>query len=323
MQDTIYDTIIIGAGAAGLTAAIYSARRNLKTLVLSKDIGGQTNLANEIENYPGIINQPSGFELMQTFRQQAESFGAVIKLESVLGIKPETDFFKVKTGQNEYQTKTIILAFGLDHKKLGASGEDKFVGRGVAYCAICDGPLFRNKIVAVVGGGNSSLDAAIFLSGIAKMVYLIHRRDSFKAEALLEKKVREAKNIEIIFDSEVKEIKGDEIARSIMVKDKEGTEKEIEVDGVFVEIGYEATTDWLADLIKLNNKKEIIIDGSAKTSLDGIFAAGDVTNAPHKQIVISAGEGARAALEVYEYLKQKEGLAEAPDWGRRGLKSRV
>lgn len=312
----MYDTIIIGAGAAGLTAALYTARRNLKTLILSKDIGGQTAVATEIENYPGVIDQPNGFELMQTFKKQAEKFGAEIKHEGVTEIKKNKDIFSVKTDKNSYSAKTVILAFGLTPRELGVPGEDKLKGRGVAYCATCDGPLFKNKTVAVVGGGNSALDAADYLSGLAKKVYLIHRRDEFRAEAILQKKVKQAKNIELVLNSEIQEIKGSNKVESIKLSSQD---EEIQVDGVFIEIGYQAKTDWLKNLVKLNSKGEIITDENCRTSTPGIFAAGDVTDAPYKQIVISAGEGAKAALQAHKYIQQKSPTEnnEVPDWGQR------
>lgn len=312
----MYDTIIVGAGAAGLTTAIYAARRNLKTLVLSKDIGGQTATATQIENYPGVLDQPNGFTLMQNFKKQAESFGAEIKYGVVFGIKKVKEFFQVNTDRNSYSTKTVILAFGLTPRELGVPGEDKFKGKGVAYCATCDAPLFKDKVVAVVGGGNSALDAADLLSGIAQKAYLIHRRDEFTSEAVLQQKVEQAQNIERVLNSEIVKIKGGKKVESIIIKNNQSSQmKEVEVDGIFVEIGYEAKTAWLKGLVKLNERGEIITDENCRTSVPGVFAAGDVTDAPYKQIVISAGEGAKAALQTFKFIQQEEDLNEVPDWG--------
>ncbi|NQU77743.1 FAD-dependent oxidoreductase [Candidatus Falkowbacteria bacterium] len=323
----IYDVIIIGAGAGGLTAGLYSSRRNLKTLVISKDLGGQTAIATEIENYPGVLGQPNGAKLMQDFKKQAISFGAEIKLELVNSIEPPAppalslsngsndSGFVVKTEKEKYETKTIILAFGLSHRELGVKGEKEFAAKGVAYCATCDAPFFKQKTVAVVGGGNSGLDAAELLSGIAKKVYLIHRGESFTAESVLQKNIQKAENIEVLLNSEIKEIKGQTKVESIIIANAK--EKEIKVDGVFVQIGYAPKTDWLKDLVKINQKGEVITDENCRTSHPGIFAAGDVTDAPYKQIVISAGEGAKAALQAYDYIKRNGGLnKETPDWGR-------
>jgi len=282
-----------------------------------------------------------GFELMQTFKTQAEKFGAEIKQELVSEIQNHKDNFTVKTNSNSYQTKTVILAFGLSPRELGVPGEDKLKGRGVAYCATCDGPFFKNKTVAVIGGGNSALDAADYLSEITKKVYLIHRRDEFRAESVLQKKVEQAKNIEIILNSEIAEIKGKDKVESIVIKNNVGADcnppshviknivgidrnqsdcnPPIKIDGVFIEIGYQAKTDWLKNLVKLNAKGEIITDENCCTSIPGIFGAGDVTDAPYKQIVISAGEGAKAALQAHKYIQQKSPKEnnEVPDWGGR------
>jgi len=302
----MYDTIIVGAGPAGLTAAIYASRRNLKTLVLSKNIGGQASLAAEIENYPGVLNKPSGFELMQNFKTQAENLGAEIKYEGVNKIEKDNSNFKVTADQNIYQAKTVILALGLAHRELEVKGEEKLKGRGVAYCATCDGPLFKNKTVAVVGGGNSALDAADYLSGLAKNVYLIHRRDKFSAESIREKKVRQSKNITIFLNVIVKEIKGQNKVESIIVEDlKDKSQQELKLNGLFIEIGYQAKTGWLKNIINLNDKGEIITDENCCTSAPGVYAAGDVTDAPYKQIIISAGEGAKVALQAHQYLQQK------------------
>lgn len=312
----IYDVVIIGAGAAGLTAGLYASRRNLKTLILSKDLGGQTAIATEIENYPGVLEKPNGFALMQIFKKQAEGFGALIKLESAAAINSQKDKFSIKTEKSNYQAKTIILAFGLSHRELGVPGEKELRGRGVAYCATCDAPFFKRKTVAVVGGGNSALDAADLLSGLAKQVYLVHRGDKFSGETVLQEAVKKAKNIEILLNSRIKEIKGKDKVETAIIETS-AKSQELKIDGIFIEIGYEAKTGWLKNLIKLNKRKEIITDENCRTSYPGIFAAGDVTDAPYKQIIISAGEGAKAALQTYNYLKQKEGLKDAPDWGKR------
>ena len=322
-----YDTIIIGAGAAGLTAGLYAARRNLKTLIISKDVGGQTAIATEIENYPGVIDEPNGFQLMQKFQKQAEGFGAEIKYQAVVSIEKSKKDFKIKTDKNSYTAKTIILAFGLTPRELNVPGEEKLKGKGVAYCATCDGPLFKEKTIAIVGGGNSALDAADLMSSIAKKVYLIHRRNEFTAESVLQKKVlaksesasggKQAKNITTILNSEIKKINGQARVESVVVANtQEKNTKIINLDAVFIEIGYQAKTDWLKDLIKLNPQGEIITDENCRTNVPGIFAAGDVTDAPYKQIVISAGEGAKAALQAYAYIQKNQGLDETPDWGK-------
>lgn len=323
----IYDVVIIGAGPAGLTAAIYASRRALKTLVLSKDIGGQASKTFEIENYPGF-NFITGPKLISKFKNQAEKSGAEIKLDEVTGIdklKKEKGFKVRASSKDEYQTKTIILAFGLTPKDLGVKGEDKFKGRGVSYCATCDSPLFKDKMVAVVGGGNSALETAELLAKIAKKVYLIHRRKEFRGDEILVKKVKNTYNIELVLNSVIKEIKGDRFVKSIILEKRNDSGslikcKEVSIDGVFVEVGYEAKTIWVSSLVELNGKGEIKITSNNETSEPGIFAAGDATNITYKQIIISASEGAKAGLQAYKYIREIEGKVLVPDWGRKKFK---
>lgn len=319
MSKEVYDTIIVGAGAAGLTAAIYTSRRTLKTLVISKDIGGQTATTSNIENYPSF-EQVDGFELMTKFKKQAEKYGAIFVNGEVAGLEKNNDLFKVKTSTETYLAKTVILGFGLGHRQLGVPGEKKFKGRGVSYCATCDAPLFKNKTVAVVGGGNSALDAAELLSKIAKKVYLIHRRDNFTGEQILIERVSKTSNIEVVWQKQILEIKGNNKLTSILIGNFPDSKnpQELKLDGLFIEIGMFAKTDWLKNLLKVNERGEIIITPDCETSVSGIFAAGDITTITYKQIVISAGEGAKAALQAYRFLQsKKDAFSETGDWGRR------
>lgn len=312
-----YDTIIIGGGAAGLTAAIYAARRTLKTLVISQDIGGQAATTTHIENYPGY-DLVDGAILMQKFQQQAQKFGAEFAYEEVQKIiKLDDDTFKVKTPANEYTGKTLILAFGLTRQKLGMPGEEKLAGKGVAYCATCDAPLYKGKVVAVVGGGNSALDAALLLSKISPKVYLIHRRDEFRGEEVLVNEIKKAKNIELVLNSKPVAVNGDKLVESIVVSDvnDENKKREIKVQGVFVEIGLVAKPDIIKGLVDLDKKNQVITTKDGATSSPGIFAAGDITDIQYKQVVISAGEGAKAALQAYKYLQGKKGAPVGIDWG--------
>lgn len=310
----LYDTIIIGAGAAGLTAAIYTCRKKMSTLVLSSDIGGQTNLTNHIENYPGVDACP-GPDLMKKFEEQAKLFGAEIILSKATKIEKKKDEFIVFAGDNTYETKTLILAFGKVHKSLNIPGEEKFFGRGVSTCATCDAPLFKNKIAAVIGGGNAAVEAALELSAIAKKVYLVHRRDKFRADEISVEKVRSDRKIELVLSNIPFEIKGDKFVKSLIVQNANTKEqKELLVDGVFVEIGYELDTGIVKHLVKLTDKNEIITDRAGKTSDSAIFAAGDVSITPFKQTVISAGEGAVAALSCHRYLTS--GKESSLDWGK-------
>ncbi len=310
---TIYDTIIIGAGAAGLTAATYTCRKKMSTLILSADVGGQTNLTNHIENYPGVDACP-GPDLMKKFEEQAKRFGAELILLKVTKIEKKKGIFLVFAGEQKYESKTLILAFGKVHRSLNIPGEEKFFGRGVSTCATCDAPLFKNKIAAVIGGGNAAVEAALELSAIAKKVYLIHRRQEFRADEITVEKMKKDKKIELVLNHESTEIKGDKFVKSITVRDVAAkTTKELLVDGVFVEIGYELDTGMVKHLVKLTDKNEVIADRAGKTSDPAIFAAGDVTITPFKQTVISAGEGAVAALSCHKYLS---GGKESSDWAK-------
>lgn len=308
-----YDVIIIGAGAAGLTAAIYTCRKKLSTLVLSADIGGQTNLTNHIENYPGV-SACTGFELMKKFEEQAKQFGAEIVLARATKIEKKKNTFTV-TADKQYEAKSLILAFGKVHRSLNIPGEQKFFGRGVSTCATCDAPLFKNKTAAVIGGGNAAVEAALELSAVGKKVYLIHRREQFRADEITVEKARKDKKIEIILPHIPIEIKGDKLVRSLIVQDvNTKATKELLVDGVFVEIGYEVDTSIVKDLVKLTDKNEIITDKAGRTSNPAIFAAGDVTTTQYKQTVISAGEGAVAALSCHKYLTG--GKESSLDWAK-------
>lgn len=300
----MYDVIIIGGGPAGLSAAIYAARRALKALVLAKEIGGQAVYASKVENYPGFDLVP-GFELMEKMQAQAKNLGAEIKLTGVDEIKKEGEGFFVRAGEESFEARAIILCFGAVPRKLGLPGEDKFKGCGISYCATCDAPFYKNKIAAVVGGGNAALDAAILLSKFAKQVYLIHRRDEFRAEEVRVNAAKELPNVELILNSEVDAIGGDKAICSITAKNNtSGEKREIEVNGIFVEIGHIVESNFVGKLVELDERRQIIVNQKNETNLPGVFAAGDATIVPWKQIVIAAGEGAKAALSAYAYLQK-------------------
>lgn len=299
-----YDVIIIGGGAAGLAAAIYSARREMKTLVLTVNLGGQAAMASKVENYPGSAKK-SGIELMKKFAEQAKKFGAKIIFDRVekISAKGGKYPFKIKGTRDNFEAKAVILALGKSPHKLEVPGEAKFHHKGIVYCATCDAPLFKDKIVAVVGGGNSSFDAAILLTKIAKKVYLIHRREEFRAEESDVEKFKKKNNTELVLNCEIIEIKGDDFIKSVIVKNnQDGSEKEIMLSGLFVEIGYDVDPKLFKDLVKMDEVNQIKTDSCGRTSAPGIFAAGDVTDVPFKQIVISAGAGAKAALCAYDYI---------------------
>ena len=315
MSETIYDVVIVGAGPAGLSAAIYTTRRALKTLLISKDLGGQASLTDEIENYPGF-EKIGGIELMQKFQAQAKSFGAEFMATEVTGLKKSSDLFSIKTTDDkELQAKAVILAFGLTPRNLEVPGEKELTGKGVTYCATCDGPLYKNKNVVVVGGGNSALDAAEFLSHVAKQVYLLHRRDTFRGEQILIDQVKAAKNVEIIYNANTIAIKGENNVTGLTYQTNDNKTRELEVDGVFIEIGHIAKTQWLGDLVEYTDRKELNISLDCETKTPGLFAAGDVTSITYKQVVISAGEGAKAALQAYRFLQGDKALI--PDWTKK------
>jgi thioredoxin reductase (NADPH) len=312
----IYDVIIVGAGPAGLTAAIYACRRELKTLIISKDLGGQIAKAPDVRNFPGF-EEISGAELTQKMMDQAQKLGAEVVFEGIKSVQKNGKNFEVQASAGKYKGKTLILAYGKTPRSLGVEGEEKFTGKGVSYCATCDMPVFRNKTVAILGGGNSALDAAIYGSKIAKQIYIVHRREGFRADEVELKNAKKAKNIEFVLNAIPKEIKGDKFVKSIIVEDVNTKQtRDIPVDGIFVEIGYEVKTDIVAHLVKLDELKQIIIDNTCSTSQPGIFAAGDITNTPMKQSIVAAGEGAKAALSAYHYLQGTK-PAIMLDWGKK------
>ena len=317
-----YDVIIIGGAAAGLTSAIYTCRKNLKTLVITVDVGGQTLLTNHIENYPGYFTEapgyPSGPKLMQTFEAQAKNFGAEFVYGKVNKIEKSDHGFLVHlTNGEKYESKALILAYGKVPRSLDIPGEDKFIGRGVSTCATCDAPIMKNKITAVVGGGNSAIEAAELLTKFSSKVYVVHRRDAFRADEITLNRVKANPKIEFVLNAIPIEIKGDKFVKSVVVENVNTKEKrEIELNGVFVEIGYIIDTSFVKEFVTINESNEIVVNDAGETGYPGIFAAGDLTNVPYKQTVISAGEGARAGLSAYNYIMKLEGKTGAKlDWG--------
>ena len=302
----MYDLIIIGGGPAGLTAAVYAARKKMDTLLVTTEFGGQLMWTREIENYMGY-QFISGPELMGKFEEQVKRFAVNTEYEEVIGLRVQDDgTFSVKTATGEYQSKTVILASGKRSRMLGVPGELEFAGRGVSYCATCDGPLFAGKTVAVVGGGNSAVQAAIELSLVAPTVYLVSK-SAYIADPIVLDKMKATKNI-IELQGYISEgIYGNDVVEKLTLREiASGAERELAVQGVFVEVGLEPNSEFLENLVTLNEQKELVIDCRARTNISGLFAAGDVTNGPDKQIVIAAGDGAKAALMAYDYLLYKK-----------------
>lgn len=311
-KNEIYDVIIIGAGAAGLTAAVYTGRRELNTLILTKDIGGQAATTDEIENWPGEMSI-LGPDLMNKFKAQAEKWGAKIEFSEIKEIKKEKDYFVLKADGKEYKALTIILGFGLEHRKLGISGEKEFTGKGVSFCATCDGPLFKGKTIGVVGGGNSALDAVEYLAKLGEKVYMFIRKDIFNpnAETVLVETIQDLEKqgkVEIMWNTEVKEIKGETLIKSVnLFNNKKDETKDLDLNGIFIEIGMIPQTQVIKGLVDLDERGQIVIDQGCNTSVPGIFAAGDVTISPYKQLVTSAGEGCKAALSAYTHIQKQRG----------------
>lgn len=299
-----YDVIIIGGGPAGITAAIYTSRRLLKTLVITKESGGQVVKTPDIENYPGF-DLISGTELAEKFTNQAKKFGAEIIFDEVTHLEEKNGEFIISSQKEKYIAKSLILAFGKIPRKLNIPGENEFRGKGVSYCSTCDAPFFKNKTVTVNGGGNSAFEAALDLSKAAKKVYLIHRRDEFTAEDIMINKVKKAENVEIITSAKIEKIEGDQVVKSITISQHE-KERKIETDGVFIEIGYIVADGLIKDFVEMDEKNQIKTHKDHSTSRKGVFAAGDLTNSYYKQIVISAGEGAIAGLSAAKYVDEKD-----------------
>jgi len=306
MKEQIFDTIIIGSGPAGITAGIYAVRREMKALVIGKEPGGQVVWASEVENYPGF-KKINNIELITKWNEHAKGLGVEFRTEEIQKIEKSDKGFIVYASKEKYETKTVIIAMGLVPRRLAIPGEEEYIGKGISYCANCDSPFYRGMQVAVVGGGNAALDAAEILSKIAKQVYLIHRREEFRGFEALVEEVKSKKNIKLILNSVPKEIVGKERVTAIKVVNKEKEEQEIVVDGIFIEIGRIAHTDLVADLVERTKQNQIMVDDKCRTKTPGLFAAGDVTTTPYKQITIAMGQGTIAALAAYEFIQLKLG----------------
>jgi alkyl hydroperoxide reductase subunit F len=297
----IYDVVIAGAGPAGLTAGVYCARKMLNTLIISENIGGQALESWAIENYMGY-RMITGEDLMKKFEEQVRTLNMRLQLDRITGISKKDDIFTVRTiSENLVKSKTLILAQGNRPKKLGVANEEQFLGRGLSICSTCDGPLYRGKRVAVVGGGNSAIQTAVEMSKIASSVSLIVR-STIRADAIYAGMLEANKNITVYLHAQVTALHGNKFLTAVTIKNAKGEEQKIELDGVFIEIGWLPNTDFLNGLVALNEKQEIIVDLNCHTSREGVFAAGDVTSVKNKQIIIASGDGAKAALEAYEYL---------------------
>ncbi len=303
----IYDLIIIGAGPAGISAGIYAGRQKLNILMVSKDVGGQVaRKAVDIENYPGF-DKISGPNLAHIFEEQLEKNQIKVALDEVLKIDKQDNKFIVSTKYGEkYGSLSVIVATGADPRPLEVPGEKEFIGKGVSYCALCDGPIFRNKIVAVIGGGNSGFESALFLSNYVQKIYILESEKEVKADKENQQLLSKIGKAEIITSAKVLKIEGEKLVNSLTYQNTEtNAENKLDVAGVFVEIGYSPATAFVKDLVNFSETDEIMTDlESYATKTPGLFAAGDCNKGKYKQIVTAVGEGAKAALAAYEYLQK-------------------
>jgi len=301
----MFDLVIVGGGPAGITAGIYAARKKLDTLLITEDFVGQTGMAFNIENYPGF-KSIRGMDLITRMKEHLEEFDIQTEKDKVGRVKKKNGDFHLTTKKGgKFKSKAVIVATGRDPRPLEVPGEKEFMGKGVGYCVTCDGPLYSGKKVAVVGGGNCGLEAALELGAYTEHVYLLEICEESPGDELLQERVRQKENIDLLLRAKTKEIKGEKMVASLVYEDLEaGKEKEIEVAGVFIEVGYVPATGFLNDLVEFNERDEVKINARTNmTKTEGLFGAGDVTNIPYKQMVVAAGEGAKAALSAYKYLR--------------------
>lgn len=301
-MNKVYDLIIAGGGASGLTAALYAARNGYDFIVIdpAPPAGSSAALADEVDNYTGFSNI-SGFELMQKFYTHAKELGTQFVKDEIKNIEKPDKIFIVACARNNYYSKAVIYCAGASHKNLGVSGEEEFAGKGVSYCAVCDGFFFKDKVVTVVGGGNTAVSDALYLSKICRRVFLVHRRSKLKAERILVKELEKTNNTDIIYNNEVIQILGESSVNSVRLKDG----RKLKTDGVFVAVGLAPRSLPVKKIVTLDNNGYIVADESCKTSTDGLFAAGDIRTKRLRQIITACCDGANAVLSADEYLEKQ------------------
>ncbi|MFC1895785.1 thioredoxin-disulfide reductase [Thermodesulfobacteriota bacterium] len=306
MRKTDYDCVIIGGGPGGLTAGIYASRARLNVVLLEKIApGGQIMVSDWIENYPGFPEGISGAELVQRMAEQAARFDLLIRSDEAVSVDFNGQVKTIHVAGGSITTHTVIIATGATPRKLGVPGEDEFYGRGVSFCATCDGPFFRDKVVVAVGGGDTAVQESLFLTKFAQKVYLVHRRDALRAARILQERAFANEKVEFVWDSVVKEIRGEQGVQNIVVQNvKTGTEHEIPADGCFIWIGITPNTWFLGDAVALDDQGFIIADVRMQTSVGGVFAAGDVRATPLRQVATAVGDAAIAAVSAERYVEQ-------------------
>jgi thioredoxin reductase (NADPH) len=300
----LYDVVIIGSGPAGYTAGIYTSRAKLRTRIISGSLpGGQLMTTSEVENYPGFPNGIFGPELMMNMRQQAERFGSLIADDEVVHVDFSRRPFEIASHSETYEARSVIICTGASPRKLGIRAEEHFAGRGISYCATCDGPFFRGEDIVVVGGGDTALEDATFLTKFGRSVRIVHRRDSLRASKILQEKALENPKIEFLWNSVVSDIEGDKKVRAVVVKnvDDNGRQK-LSAGGLFVAIGHEPNTAIFKGQLEMDDKGYILLKNHTNTSVDGVFAAGDVHDFRYRQAITAGGFGCMAALDVEKYL---------------------
>lgn len=306
-MENIYDLIIIGGGPAGITAGIYATRKRLKTLLVTEDFIGQVGKTGQVDNYPGFFGI-IGQDLIGNFKDHLKKFEIeIVEGEKISKVEKAEKNFLVKTEKGKkFLTKSVIVATGRDPRPLEVPGEKEFIGRGISYCSVCDSPFFKDKSVAVVGGGNSGFEAALDLTKYAKRIFIFERSDKISADELLQEQVKKETKIQVHLNKELKKIEGKDKIQALIYQDlKTNKTFQVPIDGVFVQIGSVPATGFLKGLVEFNERDEIKVDfQTCQTSTPGIFAAGDVNDGRWKQIIIAAGEGCRAALATYEYLQK-------------------
>jgi len=302
----MHNVIIVGSGPAGLTAGIYTARANLQPLIFAGlEFGGQLMTTTDVENFPGFPEGIVGPELMQNMIKQAERFGADVKHQNITKVDFSGEVKRLWANDEEYHARGVILATGASPRKLGLESEDAFWGKGVTSCATCDGAFYKDKVVSVVGGGDSAMEEASFLTRFASKVYIIHRRSEFRASKIMQERVLQNEKIEVLWNTDVAEVLGDDVVTGVRLKDAEtGDEREIETDGFFLAIGHIPNTKFLGDQVELDDQGYIIVKNNSRTSVDGVFVGGDVNDHRYRQAVTAAGMGCMAALDLEKWLEE-------------------